>query len=84
MSSPASGKLGRYSLDKAASLLLTRSITTSCLDGLRDKKLEAGEGQEGRGTIYTTTRQLTPQAWAIKKVVEAREVFGGNLYSRLQ
>jgi len=42
--------------------------------------LEAGEGQEVRGAIYTTTRQLILQSWTIKKVLEAREAFGGNLF----
>lgn len=44
---------------------------------------EAGEGREVRGAIYITTRQLILEARAIKKVLEAREAFGGKLYSRL-
>lgn len=43
----------------------------------------AGEGWEVRGAIPITTRQLIPQAQAVKEVLEARETLGGNLYSRL-
>lgn len=53
------------------------------MDLRTESLLEAGEGWEVRGAIYITTRQLILQAWAIKKVLEAREAFGGNLYSRL-
>lgn len=45
--------------------------------------LQAGEGREVMGAIYITTRQLILQAQGIKKVLEAREAFGGGLYSRL-
>lgn len=79
----SSDELGRHTLDKAASLHWGGNITTHSLDGLGEKGLaENWRGMED-GPDYIT-RELVLQAWAAKKVLEARDAFGGNLlYSRL-